>query len=82
MDRLSWYISLLVFTVLSGVLIITFLTVEWYSWMAIAVSVFFGLVAARPLGLLISRKIKRDDALFKPPKIRPGLIPDPQAPEV
>ncbi|MGP6087599.1 hypothetical protein [Antarctobacter jejuensis] len=82
MDRLSWYISLLVFTVVSGALIVTFLAVEWYSWNAIALSVILGLVAARPFGRLISRRIKRDDPQFDPPKIRPGLVPDPKAPEV
>lgn len=82
MDRLSWYISMLVFTVFSGVLLITFLALDWYSWKAIALAVIVGLVAARPFGRLISRRIKRQDKSFNPPKVHPPLVPDPKAPEV
>lgn len=82
MDRLSWYISMLAFSVVSGVLLVTFLALDWYSWTAIALAIGIGLIAARPFGRLISRRIKRQDKLFNPPHVHPPLVPDPKAPEV
>ena len=84
MDRLSLYISLLTGAVLTGGLVTLVLSLGYYTWVAIAVSVVVGFALAWPAAYLISRRIKRQDPTWEPPA-KPGdygKIPPKDAPEV
>ena len=75
MDRLSFYLTLATGPMTVGALVITVLTLGYYSWPAI------GGVAAWPLAYVISRRIKRRDPNFDHTRAG-GLVPRPSQPEV
>lgn len=84
MDRLSIVLTLAVGSALTGVLIITVLSLGWYSWPAIGGAAAVGFVATWPASYLLSRRIKRQDPHWDETRADriDGVIPAPSAPEV
>lgn len=84
MDRLSIFLTLIVGSVVTGVLVIAVLSVGWYTWPAIGSAAAVGFLLTWPLSFLVSRRIKRQDPQWDDTRIDrvEGVIPDPAAPEV
>ena len=83
MDRLSLILTLATGPVLTGVFVITALTLGLYGWAYIGPVAALGWLLSWPAAYLISRRIKRADPAFDHTHARhTGLIPDPAAPEV
>lgn len=61
MDRLSLFLTLIVGSAATGILVIAVLSLGWYSWPAIGGAAAIGFVATWPASCLISRRIKRQD---------------------
>ncbi|RXV66701.1 hypothetical protein C6W92_02560 [Roseovarius sp. A46] len=81
MDRLSFYLTLATGPMTVGALVITVLTLGYYSWPAIGGAAAVGALAAWPLAYVISRRIKRRDPNFDHTRAG-GLVPRPSQPEV
>lgn len=64
MDRLSLLLSMLTGSTVAGALVILALASGWYGWMPIIAAIIIGAIVAWPLGLAISRRIKRNDPHF------------------
>lgn len=80
MDRLNLFLIMMGVPAIAGTFVILFLSAGWYSWVAIALSVVLGLVLGIPASKMISRRIKKKDPNFNPPR-QDGVLPDPTAPE-
>ena len=84
MDRLSLFLTMMSATGIAGAFVIGFFSVGWYTWQAIALAAVIGALAGWPVAKLVSRRIKKKDPLFNPPRGAKddSLIPNPNAPEV
>ncbi len=84
MDRLSIVLTLIVGPVVVGILVITVLTLGWYTWPVIGGVTALGFVLTWPLSYAISRRIKRKDKNWDETKVHDvdGIVPDPDAREV
>ncbi len=81
MDRLSLFLTLMSGSAITGALVITFFSLEWYSWTAVAIAAVIGFATAWPSARLISKRIKSRDPLYKVPDSN-NIVPDPKGPEV
>jgi hypothetical protein len=83
-DRLSIILTLVVGPVVMGGLIITVMSLGWYSWPAIGGAAAVGFLVTWPLSYIVSRRIKRRDPDWDETKVRrvEKGIPDASAPEV
>ncbi|WP_371038633.1 MULTISPECIES: hypothetical protein [unclassified Rhodosalinus] len=72
MDRLSIVVTLLTGPVLVGGLVITVLSLGFYSWIPIAAAVVAGLLLTWPAAYAISRRIKRKDPHWNVRSGKPG----------
>ena len=84
MDRLSLYLSLMSGALITGSLAILFFSLGWYNWWAVGAAAIIGWAMAWPSAYLVSRRIKKADALWDPPHdpARHAPIPPRDAPEV
>ncbi|HKL46222.1 MAG TPA: hypothetical protein VJ906_08255 [Roseovarius sp.] len=83
MDRLSLVLFLATGPALIGTFVTTVLALGFYGWPAIAMAAGLGAVLTWPVSYFISRWIKRDDPHFNHKRHgTPGLLPDPDAPEI
>ncbi len=69
--RPRFYVILMTAASLAGALVIIAFTLGMYSWEAIAISVVAGVVIGVPLGILITRRMKRDDPAWDETRNRP-----------
>ena len=84
MKRLSFYLALLSWTLVSGALIIAAFSLGYYNWWAIALAVVAGLLIAWPSARLVSRRIKNSDPEWSPHRdpFEHGPIPKPERKDV
>ncbi len=84
MDRLSFFLTLIVGSMITGGLITVVLSLGWYSWPAIGGAAAVGTALTWPASHAVSRRIKRQDPNWDATKVDrvEGVIPDPSAPEV
>lgn len=61
MKRLSFYLALLSWTLVSGALIIAAFSMGYYTWWVIAIAVVAGFLIAWPSARLVARRIKEND---------------------
>jgi NAD/NADP transhydrogenase alpha subunit len=61
MDRLSLFIAMMTWSLVSGCLIILFMTLGYIGWTAFAVAVVLGFALGLPLAKMIAARIKRQD---------------------
>lgn len=61
MKRLSFYLALLSWTLVSGALIIAAFSMGYYNWWVIAIAVVAGFLIAWPSARLVARRIKEND---------------------
>jgi len=61
MDRLSLFIAMMTWSLVSGSLIILFMTLGYIGWTAFAVAVVLGFALGLPLAKMIAARIKRQD---------------------
>lgn len=80
MDRLNLYLAMMGVPTVAGAFVIILFAAGWYSWTAIALAGVLGLVLGVPASKMVSRRIKKNDPSFNPPK-QAGILPDPTAPE-
>lgn len=83
MDRLSIILTLMTGAVLTGGLVVIAFTFGLYGWPAILGAAIIGFGASWPVALMISRRIKRQDAGWDETRIkRTDSVPRPGSPEV
>lgn len=83
MDRLSIVLTLATGAVLTGALVILFLSLDLYGWRPIGLAALIGFGGAWPAALAISRRIKRRDRQWDETRIRSAdAVPRPGDPEV
>lgn len=71
MSRLSIFISLLGWTLVSGVVIIISFSLGYYGWRAIALCVGLGFVLGIPASIFVARRIKHEDPAWDDTRDRP-----------
>jgi hypothetical protein len=84
MDRLSIILTLISGSLVTGALVITLFSLGYYTWWAVALSAGIGFVMAWPSALILSRRIKSNDAEWSrdyDPK-RDGVLPKPSGKEI
>ena len=69
---------MMTWTVVSGTLIIVFLTVGYVGWVPIAIAVVLGFVLGLPIAKWIGARIKRQDPDWDEVHNRPDPTPDAQ----
>jgi len=83
MDRLSVFLTFMTGPVLVGGLVITVLSLGYFTWPAIIGAVVIGFVLSWPVAYLISRMIKRDDPDWDETRVeRTDSVPRPSEREV
>lgn len=80
MDRLSLFLTLMSGSAITGALVVTFFSFDWYSWPAVAIAAVIGFATAWPSARLISKRIKDRDPLYERPEAK-GVLPDPKGKE-
>ncbi|WP_232825439.1 hypothetical protein [Albibacillus kandeliae] len=60
-NKLNMFIVPLAVLCIAGAVLVAALVAGFYSWMAFAVSAAAGLLIGVPAGVLITRRIRRDD---------------------
>lgn len=84
MDRLSIILTLVVGSTVTGALVITVMSLGWYSWLAIGGAAAVGFLLSWPASYLVSRRIKRQDPEWDETRVDDvdGVVPDTSAKEV
>ncbi|MEL6518587.1 MAG: hypothetical protein AAFV31_14280 [Pseudomonadota bacterium] len=83
MDRLSFLLTFMTGSVLTGVVVVTLFTLNYYNWTAVAAAVVIGFGLSWPVAYVISRRIKRQDSNWdETRKDRTDAVPRPGSPEV
>lgn len=84
MDRLSFFLAAMAWTIISGGFIILALTFGWYGWTPIWMGAILGVVLGYPCAFLASRYIKAKDPHWDERGIENAKRPffDPGRPEV
>lgn len=76
MDRLSLLIAMMTWTLVSGVIIVLFMSLDYVGWMQFGIAVGLGFALGLPLAKVISARIKRQDPDWDEKRNRPDLTPD------
>ncbi len=84
MDRLSLILTFMTGPVLTGVVLITALSLGFYTWVSFALAIAAGLLLSWPVAYYISRRIKKNDPKWDERKVEEvdGIVPAPNAREV
>lgn len=78
MDRLSLFIAMMMWSVISGAIIILFMSLGYVGWIAFALAVVLGFAVGIPAAKMISARIKRQDPDWDEKRNRP----DPTTPNL
>ena len=76
MDRLSLFIAMMTWTLVSGVFIVLFMSLGYIGWIPFAVAVVLGFGVGLPLAKKISERIKRQDPDWDAKRNCPDPTPD------
>ncbi len=76
MDRLSLFVAMMTWTVVSGVFIILFMSLGYLGWVPFGLAVALGFAAGFPWAKKISARIKRQDPDWDEKRNRPDPTPD------
>ena len=76
MDRLSLFIAMITWTLVSGVLIVLFMSLGYVGWLQFGFAVFVGFGLGLPLAKIISARIKRQDPDWDEKRNRPAPARD------
>lgn len=76
MDRLSLFIAMMTWTVISGAIIILFMSMGYLGWVPFALAVGLGFAIGLPVAKRISARIKRQDPDWDEKRNRPDPTPD------
>lgn len=71
MDRLSLYVAMMTWTLVSGVIIVAFMSFGYVGWVHFGVAVVLGFGLGLPLAKMISARIKRQDPDWDEKRNRP-----------
>lgn len=76
MDRLSLFIAMMTWTLVSGVIIVVFMSLGFVGWVQFVLAVVIGLAVGLPVAKAISTRIKRQDPDWDETRNRPEPAPD------
>lgn len=76
MDRLSLLIAMMTWTLVSGVIIVLFMSLGYVGWVQFGIAVVLGFALGLPLAKVISARIKRQDPDWDEKRNRPDPTPD------
>ena len=76
MDRLSLFIAMMTWTLVSGVFIVLFMSLGYIGWTAFAIAVLLGFGVGLPCAKMISARIKRQDPDWDEERNRADPTPD------
>jgi hypothetical protein len=75
MDRLSLFVAMMTWTLVSGVIIVAFMSLGYVGWVQFGVAVALGFGLGLPLARIISVRIKRQDPDWDEKRNRPDPTP-------
>jgi hypothetical protein len=84
MDRLSIMLTPVTGAVITGFFVILMFSLDFYSWIAVAIGAGIGCIGAWPAAYIVSRRIKDEDPFWtrRDPQVQRRLAPNAGLPEV